>query len=117
MWQPLTGGVRGHVLLLFAVRGGGYPGRERRCYRQPAPQLPRLPGAGTGKVYIRLSLPSFMPPPLFPLYTLPSRHHRDTRADLGWVQAYMHRAHADFHSHSIWFALICTISLHRSTTC
>ena len=26
--------------------------------------------------------------------------HRGVGADLGWVQAYMHKAHADCHSHS-----------------
>ena len=29
-----------------------------------------------------------------------SRHHRETEADLGWVQAYMHSAQADCHCHS-----------------
>ena len=28
-----------------------------------------------------------------------SRHHRETLADLGWVQVYMHSALTDCHSH------------------
>ena len=45
--------------------------------------------------------PSKYPSPSPPLLSIgpTSRHHRGIGADLGWVQAYMHKAHADCHSH------------------
>ena len=54
---------------------------------------------------------------LFSLYL--SLSPRETMADLVWVEAYMHRAHADCHSHShsrLSFALSSCLSLSYTHT-